>query len=130
MGTMAPWQWKLCRGIKGVISKEDCKVIVYELLSKDCSGQYVGETLATMAVIMQEHTRYTRNGRTDLSAVAEHAVVESHEIDWTTAKVIDTAASAPTRKAKEALHIAQKAPSMNKESGMSLSAIWYASVIR
>ena len=124
------WQWKLCRGIKDVIPKEDRKGVVYEVSCKDCSGQYVGETLRTMAVRMQEHTRHTWNGRTDLSAVAEHAVVESHEIDWTTAKVIDTAASAPTRKAKEALQIAQKAPSMNKESGMSLSAIWYASVIR
>ena len=85
---------------------------------------------------MQEHTCHTRNGRTDLSAVAEHAVVESHEIDWTTAKVIDTATNTHTRKVKEALHVAQKVPSiaqvpsMNKESGMSLSASWYASVIR
>ena len=79
---------------------------------------------------MQEHTRHTRNGRTDLSAVAGHAVVESHEIDWTTAKLIDTATNTLTRKVKEALHIAQKAPSMNKDSSMSLSASWYASVIR
>ena len=84
-------QWKLCRGIKGVIPKEDRKGVVYEVSCKDCSGQYVGETLRTMAVRMQEHIRHTRNGRTDLSAVAEHAVVESHEIDWTTAKVTDTA---------------------------------------
>ena len=79
---------------------------------------------------MQGHSRHTRNGRTDLSAVAEHAVVESHEIDWTTTKVIDTATNTRTRKVKEALHIAQKAPSMNKDSGMSLSASSYASVIR
>ena len=79
---------------------------------------------------MQEHTRHTRNGRTDLSAVAEHAVVESHEIDWTTAKVIDTVANTCTLKVKEALCITQKAPSMNKDSGMSLRASWYSSVIR
>ena len=83
-----------------------------------------------MAVRMQEHTRHTRNGRTDLSAVPEHAVVESYEIGWTTAKVIDTATNTRTRKVKEALHIAQKVPSMNKDAGMSLSASWYASVIR
>ena len=71
-----------------------------------------------------------QNGRTDLSAVAEHAVVESHEIDWTTAKVMDPAANTRTRKVKEALHIARKAPSVNKDSGMSLSASWNASVIR
>ena len=80
-----------------------------------------------MAVRMQEHTRPTRNGRTDLSAVAEHAVVESHEIDWTTAKAIDTAANTLTRKA---LHIAQKAASVNKDLGMSLSASRHPSVIR
>ena len=51
-----------------------------------------------MAVRMQEHTHHTRNGRTDLSAVAERAVVESHEIDWTTAKVIDTAVQYPHAK--------------------------------
>ena len=56
--------------------------------------------------------------------------MESHEIDWTAAKVIDTATNTRTRRVKEALHIAQKAPSMNKDSGMSLSASWYASVIR
>ena len=79
---------------------------------------------------MQEHTRHTQNGRTGLSAVAEHAVVESHEIDWTTMKVIDTATNTRTQKVKEALHIARKAPSMNKDSGMSLSASWHAPVIR
>ena len=79
---------------------------------------------------MQENTRHTGNGRTDLSAVVEHAVVESHEIDWTTTKVIDTATNTRTRKVKEAFDIVQKAPSMNKDSGMSLSTSWYASVIR
>ena len=69
-----PWQWKLSRGIKDVIPKEDRKGVVYEVSCKDCSGQYVGETLRTMAVRMQEHNRHTRNGRTDLSAVAEHAL--------------------------------------------------------
>ena len=51
-----------------------------------------------MAVRMQDHTRHTWNGRTDPLAVAEHAVVESHEIDWTTVKVIDTAANTQMRK--------------------------------
>ena len=124
------WQWKLCRGIKDVIPKEDCKGVVYEVSCKDCYRQDVEETFRTRVVRMQEHTRHAQNGRTDLSAVAAHAVVESHEIDWTTTKVIDTATNTRTRKVKEALHIVQKATSMNKDSGMSLSASWYASVMR
>ena len=63
------WQWKLCRGIKDVIPKEDGKGVVYEISCEDCSGQYVGETLQTMAVRMLEHTRDTQNGRTDLLAI-------------------------------------------------------------
>ena len=106
------------------------KGVVYEISCEDCSGQYVGETHRTMAVRMYEHSPYTWNGRTDVSAVAEHAVVVSHEINWTTAKVINTAANTRMRKIKEALHIARKVPSMNKDSGMSLSASWYAFVIR
>ena len=77
---------------------------------------------------MREHTCHPRNGRTDLSAVAEPAFMESYEIDWTIAKVIDTAANTRTQKV-EALHIARKAPSLNKESGISLSASSYASGI-
>lgn len=29
---------------------------------------------------------YTQNGRIDLSGVAEHAIVENHDVDWTTVK--------------------------------------------
>ena len=65
-------------------------------------------------------SRHTWNGEVDFSAVAEHAAVQSHEIDRATAKLIDSVASTHTQKVKEALHIAQKAPSMNKDSGMSL----------
>ena len=65
-----------------------------------------------MAVRMQEHTCHTPNGRADISAVAEHAVAQSHEIDWATTKVIDSATNTNMWKVKEALHIARKAPNM------------------
>ena len=79
---------------------------------------------------MEEHIHHNQNGRIDLSAAAKLPVVESHEIDWFIATVINTAANTSTQKVKEAIHITRKASSMNKDSGMSLSASWYASVIR
>ena len=90
--------------------------------------QYVGETIRSMAVRIKEHTRHTRDSRIDLSAVAEHAAVNGHEIDWATAKVIDSAKTTQARKVKEALHIARKAPKMNKDQGMILSASWHGAI--
>ena len=54
----------------------------------------------------------------------------ANEIDWATGKAIDSAANSHIRKVKEALHIAQKGPRMVKDSGLSLSASWYAAVVR
>ena len=91
---------------------------------KDCMDQYVGETIRSMAVRIKEHTRHTRDSRIDLSAVAEHAAVNGHGIDWATAKGIDRAKITQAREVKEALHIAHKAPKINKDQGMILSASW------
>ena len=78
-----------------------------------------------MAVRIKEHTRHTWDSRIDLSAVAEHAAGNGHEMDWATVKVIDSAKTTQARKVKEALHIARKAPKMNKDQGMILSASWH-----
>ena len=50
------WQWCLCRGIKDSIPQEDRKSVVYEVSSKDCMDQYVGETIRSVAVRIKEHT--------------------------------------------------------------------------
>ena len=51
--------------------------------------------------------------------------MNGHEIDWATAKVIGSSKTTRARKVKEALHIARKAPKMNKDQGMILSASWH-----
>ena len=70
----------------------------------------------------------TPDSRIDLSAVAEHAAVNGHKIDWAPAKVIDSAKTTQARKVKEALHITRKAPKMNKDQGMILSASWHGAL--
>ena len=42
-----------------------------------------------MAVRLHAHVSHTLNYKFDVVAVAGHAVVKNHEIDWTTAKVIE-----------------------------------------
>ena len=61
------------------------------------------------------------------SAVAEHALVEDHQIDWEDAKVLDTAQAWDRRKYKEALHIRQQGkehPMMNKDAGWKIRGVW------
>ena len=76
-----PWQWQVCKGIKDKFPAEKTKGVVYEVKYKDCQESYVGETLRSMTVRLKEHEKHTKNGRIDLSAVAEHARMNNYEID-------------------------------------------------
>ena len=84
-----PWQWQVCEGIKDKIPAEKKKGVVYEVKCKDCQESYVGETLRSMTVRLKEHERHTKNSRIDLSAVAEHARMNNHEIDWSDARIVN-----------------------------------------
>ena len=73
---------------------------MYCVTCKECDAVYVGETLWNLTVRMQEHKRHARGGEVQRSAVAEHAVVEDHQIDWEDANVLDTAQAWDRRKYK------------------------------
>ena len=100
--------------IKGVVNCVACK---------ECDSVYVGETLRNLTVRMQEHKRHAHGGEVQRSAVAEHAVVEDHQID----KVLDTAQAWRRRKYKEAVHIRQQGkehPMMNKDACWKIRGVW------
>lgn len=118
------WQWRLCSGIKDPVPREKKNGVVYQVSCNNCEETYVGETLRSMKTRMSEHARHARNGRIDLSAVAEHARMEDHAIDWEGAKILDREQGWHARKVKEALFIKKTMPEMNKDKGMELSAAW------
>ena len=57
------------------------------------------------------------SGDVNLSAVAQHAVDESHDIDWSSATVIDGHPNFHQRCALEAWHIRSQDSLMNRDSG-------------
>ena len=76
---------------------------------------------------MKEHQLHTRLGAVEKSAVAEYALLLSHEIDWKNAKVIDFASGVSQRKIKEKLHIeaaSRERQLMNKDKGLKLENVW------
>ena len=61
------------------------------------------------------------------SAIAEHVFDHpEHVIDWEDTKVIDVARKTRERKIREALHIEQKKPRMNRDKGVERSTSWDA----
>ena len=98
---------------------------------EDCSSVYGGETGRTLADRCAEYQRKTRLGAADKSAVAEHALVLEHNINWKSAKVLDTTAGLVQRRVKESLHIQRMAktrPLMNKDKGLKVEQVWLGSV--
>ena len=65
------------------------------------------------------------------SAVAEHALAWEHNINWKSAKVLDTAAGLVQRRVKESLHIqimAKTRPLLNKDKGLKIQQVWLGKV--
>ena len=84
-----PWQWRIYQGIKDSVENDKKNGVIYEIRCGDCGESYVGETLRSLKTRLGEHQRHAKPGaRYDLSAVAEHAQVNKHQIDWDNAVVV------------------------------------------
>ena len=61
-----------------------------------------------------------RKGDWQKSAVAEHILQNetSHDIDWTSLKVIDRARKTRERRNREAIHIRKGDPTLNRDRGV------------
>ena len=92
--------------------------VVYNIKCKDCHQEYVGETGRTLGKRVDEHRKLAS------SAVHEHMSSTGHRIDWNQVKVIDTEPIEHRRRTKEAIHIRQRRPAMNRDTGADLPAIY------
>ena len=122
-------KWKLMKRAKDSVLAEDTTGVVYAIGCADCPQIYIGETARTAKQRTREHKCHTNMGHTEMSAIAEHAHNESHNIYWK-ARVIARDQHTTKRKIKESMAInrAKKASGasrlMNKDSGLELSNIW------
>ena len=76
----------------------------------------------------KEHEDAIRLGQEKKSAIAEHifAQKELHEIEWASLTVIDQARGTRERKIREAIHIEQRNPRINRDKGVEKSNTWNA----
>ena len=78
---------------------------------------YIGQTGRTLEHRLKEHRRALVSGNTAQSGVAEHAVNQMHDINWTGVEVVDSHPYYRQRCALEAWHIRLEHQAMNRDEG-------------
>ena len=56
------------------------KSVIYRIDCKDCNKTYIGQTKRSIETRFKEHLAHLKYGRTEKSAVAEHALDNSHTV--------------------------------------------------
>ena len=112
---------------KDPLPKESSTHVVYSVKCKTCKDEYVGETKRALNVRKKEHSDAICLGQCSKSAIAEHVHDHpSHEMDWSTLKVVDRARRQVERRVLEAFHIYKRQPKINRDSGLERNAVWNA----
>ena len=93
---------------------------IYEITCGDCEKTYIGETARVLKTRFKEHIRRTPPH----SAVGEHRDNTGHSFPESNIKVLDSEEHWYRRKVKEALQIKEKRPSLNRDRGLELPAIY------
>ena len=97
---------------------------IYDIPCMDCSDDYIGESGRLLGTRINEHKRAVRLGSSNASAVAQHVEEQDHSINWEGIKILDREPSKFKRKVKEAIHIRQRRPALNRGGGYDLPPIY------
>ena len=95
--------------MKDKIALERRKGVIY-IINSACGyiRTYIGETGRTLEIRMKEHKRACIKADFEKSAVAEHAWLSGHYIDWDNVEVLDQEKDLCRRKVKEGIEIRLK----------------------
>jgi hypothetical protein len=86
--------------------------VVYQITWPDCNSVYIGETSRSFGQRFKEHCKTEGS---NLSAVGEHCARTKHKLDLKSCKILDSDEGYHSRKIREALHIRQVKPSLNRD---------------
>ena len=116
-GCMVWLLWDASSWSLGSWGSHCCGVLVYRIPCGTCPKVYIGQTGRTLEHRLKEHKRALTSGNVSQSAVAEHAMDESHTIKWEEAEVVNHHPFYRQRCALEAWHIRTERHKMNRDEG-------------
>ena len=71
-----------------------------------------------------EHLAHALHRRVDLFSVADHVIVEGHQLDWNSAKVVNREKRWRSRNVKEALWFQNTECTLNRDKGWEIDPLW------
>ena len=101
----------------GVIFKINCA----------CGDTYIGETGRTLEIRMKEHKSACVKADLKKSAVAEHAWLSGHYIDWDNVEVLDQENDLSMKEGIE-IRLTNIKLRINRDEGRDLSPEWFSIV--
>ena len=76
--------------VKDPVPLEDRYGVIYKI-GCICGDPYIGETGRSANARLKEHKAVCRLAKFETSAVAEHAWMDGHVIEWDQVQILDTA---------------------------------------
>ena len=111
--------WKSCYLLYKTPDLLKCGV-VYQVTCQQCQHLYVGETGRTLATRMKDHTSHN----TQQTAVGDHCREHGHVINKNNVEVLAREEGWFKRKVCEAIEIKTLQPTINRDQGFDLPAIY------
>ena len=102
-------------------AKEKKCGVVYKVQCKDCKEDYIGETARPFGVRLKEHDNIKRASTT---AVGDHLRDTGHTLDFSSSLNIASKNDAFKRRIREAIEIHCQTPTVNRDSGYELPALY------
>ena len=99
--------------------EKQCGPIYHIICNDDRKHTYVGESKWPLGVGFKEHTKLDRP-----TGVGEHCHNTGHSVSITNTKVLERKLDWHRHKVKEAIHIRQRCPTMNRDQGYQLPPIY------
>ena len=117
--------------VKDRLPREKHSKVVYRIPC-DCGKVYIGETTRRLETRLKEHRDAHYKGKTETSAVAEHAWNTLHSIQWDDTTIVGQARGTRELRIMEALHILATPPDqrLNRDEGLELPGCWMAALKR
>ena len=99
--------------------ERQCGTIYHITCDVDPTHTYIGETKRPFGTRFKEHTKLDKPTR-----VGDHCNATGHSVSMENTKILEREQDWLRRKVKESIHIRQKQPSMNRDQGYQLPAIY------
>ena len=113
---------------KDKVSNLDKAGVVYQINCQDCDACYIGHTSKNLRDRVKQHRTAIDKGKSEDSAVAEHAWTAHHTIDWNNVQVLDQDSDDKHRQIKECFLIRSRSPHANCDLGLEITSAY--SIIR